>query len=100
MKKYTAEEEERLTVSTPTPMPESHALLEVTALKNGWPMMSADIVAAFLIGKDRGDVNGDPVFMDAPSEWAEIYYEWLETLSPESKSFYKDRFKDRHRLQG
>ena len=50
---YTAEQEQDLRVFVPTPTPEAHALLEITALQKGC-MRTFDIVAAFLIGQDRG----------------------------------------------
>ena len=59
--RYSAEEEEGLDVFVPTPTLESHNRLEVYALQNGFYTRSLDIVAAFLIGKDRGATEGKPV---------------------------------------
>ena len=53
--RYTPERESDLDVFVPTPTPESHAILEVSALVNGYYTRSLDIVAAFLIGKDQGN---------------------------------------------
>ena len=50
--KYTAADEEEMNVFVPTPSLESHALLEIYALANGFHTRSLDIVAAFLIGAD------------------------------------------------
>ncbi|CAE7197770.1 unnamed protein product [Symbiodinium sp. CCMP2592] len=61
--RYSPEQEAGLDVFVPTPTPESHSLLEVAALHNeGWVTRSLDIVAAFLIGKDRGAAEGRPVY--------------------------------------
>ena len=93
--RYTASEEEGLDVFVPTPTPGAHNLLEVRALTKGYYAWSQDIVAAFLIGADRGASEGKHVYMRAPVEWHGIFLEWLETLSPELKNryIYKDSFK-------
>ena len=52
-RKYSPEEEAKMRVFVPTPTPESHALLEVSALRSGHAMRTLDIVAAFLIGLDH-----------------------------------------------
>ena len=92
--RYTAAEEEGLDVFVPTPTPEAHNLLEVYALTKGYYARSLDIVAAFLIGADRGASEGKHVYMRAPVEWHDIFLEWLETLSPELKEWYKESFKE------
>ena len=92
--RYTAAEEEGLDVFVPTPTPEAHNLLEVYALTKGYYARSLDIVAAFLIGADRRASEGKHVYMRAPVEWHDIFLEWLETLSPELKDWYKDSFKE------
>ncbi|CAE8593271.1 unnamed protein product, partial [Polarella glacialis] len=58
--KYTSEENDELDVHSSTPLPESHGLLEVKALLHYWPTMTADVIAAFLIGLDCGDAYGSP----------------------------------------
>ena len=88
--RYTAAEEEGLDVFVPTPTPEAHNLLEVYALTKGYYARSLDIVAAFLIGADRGASEGKHVYMRAPVEWHDTFLEWLETLSPELKDWYKE----------
>ncbi|CAE8683062.1 unnamed protein product [Polarella glacialis] len=75
--KYTSEENDELDVHCPTPLPESHGLLEVKALLHYWPTMTADVIAAFLIGLDCGDAYGSPVFMRPPTEWN--IQNWLAT---------------------
>ena len=77
---YTAEEEQDLKVFVPTPTPEAHSLLEVRALQHGHAMRTFDIVAAFLIGKDRGAQTGEYVYMRAPPEWKPLYDEWVREL--------------------
>lgn len=66
-----------MNVFVPTPTPESHALLEVSALRHGHAMRTFDIVAAFLIGQDRGAQEGEPVYMRAPPEWRPLFEEWV-----------------------
>ena len=73
--RYSAEEEEGLDVFVPTPIPESHNLLEVYALQNCFYTRNLDIVAAFLIGKDRGATEGKPVYVRAPVEWHGLFLE-------------------------
>ena len=79
--RYSAEQEADLDVFVPTPIPESHSLLEVCALQKNWCTRSLDIVAAFLIGRDRGASEGKPVYVRAPIEWHDLFEEWLSTLS-------------------
>ena len=69
-------------VFSPTPHPESHVLLEIKALQNHWPMRTADIVSAFLIGRDAGDPNGQPVYMAPPKEFQQL---WDEVPSQDKK---------------
>ena len=78
----------------PTPTREAHNLLEVYALTQGYYARSLDIVAAFLIGADRGASEGKHAYMRAPVDWHDIFLEWLETLSPELKDWYKESFKN------
>ncbi|CAE7937581.1 unnamed protein product, partial [Symbiodinium sp. KB8] len=73
---YTAEQEQDLRVFVPTPTPEAHALLEITALQKGCAMRTFDIVAAFLIGQDRGAQEEKWVYMRPPPEWRPIWEEW------------------------
>ena len=77
----------------PTPTPESHSLLEVYALQKNWCTRSLDIVAAFLIGRDRGATEGKLVYVRAPVEWHDLFEEWLSTLPAGEKVKYKDSFK-------
>ena len=79
---YAAKEEQDFKVFVPTPTPEAHSLLEVRALQHGQVMRTFDIVAAFLIGKDRGAQTGEYVYMRAPPEWKPIYEEWVRVLPP------------------
>ena len=78
----------------PTPTPESHALLDIYALQQGYFTRSMDIVAAFLIGADRGATEGKPVYVRAPAEWEDIFLEWLKTLAPADRSRYQHRFRE------
>ena len=55
---------------------------------------SLDIVAAFLIGRDRGAAQGKPVYVRAPIEWWDLFLEWLEEVNPSDRQWYKDRFKE------
>ena len=88
-------------VFVPTPTPESHSLLEVYALQNKWCTRSLDIVAAFLIGRDRGATEGKPVYVRAPVEWHDLFEEWLSTLPAGEKAKYKECFKEMYfRLDG
>eukprot|EP00439_Symbiodinium_sp_Y106_P062805 s2204_g9.t1 len=74
--RYSPEQEAEMDVFVPTPTPESHSLLELAALHNeGWVTRSLDIVAAFLIEKDRGAAEGRPVYMHAPVEWRDLFEE-------------------------
>ena len=64
----TAEQEQDLRVFVPTPMPEAHALLEITALQKGCAMRTFDIVAVFLIGQDRGAQEQKWVYVRPPPD--------------------------------
>ena len=91
----------RVFVATPTP--ESHALLEVSALRSGHAMRTFDIVAAFLIGQDRSAQAGDPVFMRAPREWRPLFEVWVsqQPWTPEEMEAAKASFADyMFRLEG
>jgi len=99
--RYSAEQEADLDVFVPTPTPESHSLLEVYALQKNWCTRSLDIVAAFLIGRDRGATEGKLVYVRAPVEWHDLFEEWLSTLPAGEKVKYKDSFKEMYfRLDG
>ena len=74
------EQEQDMSVFVPTPTPEAHSLLEVAALRKGYSMRTLDIVAAFLIGTDRGAQQGKPVYIRAPPEWWDIFVEWSDQL--------------------
>ena len=84
--KYTKEQNRQLDVHVPTPLPESHALLEVLALLFDWPMMDADVVAAFLIGKDSAASVGEHVYMTPPKEWD--LQEWLADKPAELQAYF------------
>ncbi|CAE7721094.1 unnamed protein product [Symbiodinium sp. CCMP2592] len=93
--RYSPEQEAGLDVFVPTPTPESHSLLEVAALHNeGWVTRSLDIVAAFLIGKDRGAAEGRPVYMHAPVEWRELFDQWVLEQPVKDQQWYRDHFRD------
>ena len=92
--RYSTEQEADLDVFAWTPTPESHSLLEVYALQKKWCTRSLDIVAAFLIGRDRGASEGKPVYVRAPVEWHDLFGEWLSTLPAGEKAKYKDSFKE------
>ena len=79
---YTAEQEQDLRVFVPTPTPEAHALLEITALQKGCAMRTFDIVAAFLIGQDRGAQEEKWVYMRPPPERRPIWEEWVREQPP------------------
>ena len=53
-------------------------------------MWTFDIVAAFLIGKDRGAQAGEYVYMRAPPEWKPIYDEWVRELPPAQRIPFED----------
>ncbi|CAE7413014.1 RE1 [Symbiodinium sp. CCMP2592] len=82
---YTEEQEQDLRVFVPTPTPEAHALLEITALQKGCATRSFDIVAAFLIGQDRGAQQEKWVYVRPPPEWRPIWKEWVRAQPPEQQ---------------
>ncbi|CAE6971006.1 RE2 [Symbiodinium sp. CCMP2592] len=93
--RYSPEQEAGMDVFVPTPTPESHSLLEVAALHNeGWVTRSLDIVAAFLIGRDRGAAEGCPVYMHAPVEWRELFDQWVLEQPAKDQQWYRDHFRD------
>ena len=102
-RKYTSAEEAEMRVFVPTPTPESHALLEVSALKHGHAMRTFDIVAAFLIGQDRGAQQGEPVYMRAPPEWRPLFDAWVseQQWNPETMEEVRAAFSEyMFRLEG
>ena len=91
--RYSPEQEAVMDVFVPTPTPESHSLLD--ALHNeGWVTRSLDIVAAFLIGKDRGAAEGRPVYMHAPVEWRDLFEEWVKVQPAKEQAWLRDHFRD------
>ncbi|CAE7521947.1 RE1 [Symbiodinium sp. CCMP2592] len=60
----------------------AHALLEITALQKGCATRSFDIVAAFLIGQDRGAQQEKWVYVRPPPEWRPIWEEWVRAQPP------------------
>ncbi|CAE7832741.1 unnamed protein product [Symbiodinium sp. CCMP2592] len=93
--RYSPEQEAGLDVFVPTPTPESHSRLEVAALHNeGWVTRSLDVVAAFLIGKDRGAAEGRPVYMYAPVEWRELFDQCVLEQPAKDQQWYRDHFRD------
>ena len=78
---YSEAEEEQLRVFVPTPTPESHRFLEVSALFHSHAT-TFNIVAAFLIGRNRGAQEGNPCYMRAPEEWRPIFEEWVRDTFP------------------
>ncbi|CAE7235731.1 RE1 [Symbiodinium natans] len=91
---YTPEMEQDMRVFVPTPTPEAHALLEITALQRGCTMRTFDIVAAFLIGKDRGAQNENWVYMRPPAEWKPIFDQWVREQPPSEQSKLRGQFAD------
>ena len=92
-----------MNVFVPTPTPESHALLEASALRHGHAMRTFDIVVAFLIGQDRGAQEGEPVYTRAPPEWHPLFEVWVSqqpwtpTQIADAKASFADYF---FRLEG
>ena len=100
-RKYSEAEEQDLRVFVPTPTPESHAVLEVSALLKGHAMRTFDIVAAFLIGQDRGAQTGEYVYMRPPPEWKPIFEEWVREHPPNMQAAMLAAFNDYYfRLDG
>ncbi|CAE7235700.1 unnamed protein product [Symbiodinium sp. CCMP2592] len=88
-KKYSKEEPaEETNTFAPTPHEESHILLELKCLLNGWHSRSGDVRCAYLLGTDSGDSNGQPVFMRMPPEYLPHFYAWLDTQDSETKALY------------
>ncbi|CAE8742493.1 unnamed protein product, partial [Polarella glacialis] len=79
---------EEISTHCPTPYPESHALLELRMLLEGWSSRSADVISAFLIGKDAGDSDGNPVYMRPPKEWMPVFKTWLSSQPKEVQQKY------------
>ena len=88
-KKYSKEElAEETNTFAPTPYEESHILLELKCLRNGWHSRSGDVRCAYLLGADSGDSNGQPVFMRMPPEYLPHFYAWLDAQDSETKALY------------
>ena len=88
-KKYSKEElAEETNTFAPTPYEESHILLELKCLANGWHSRSGDVRCAYLLGADSGDSNGQPVFMRMPPEYLPHFYAWLDAQDSETKALY------------
>ncbi|CAE8654540.1 unnamed protein product [Polarella glacialis] len=79
---------EEISTHCPTPYPESHTLLELRMLLEGWSSRSADVISAFLIGKDAGDSDGNPVYMRPPKEWMPVFKTWLSSQPKEVQQKY------------
>ena len=73
----------------PTPYEESHTLLEIKALKNGWPLRSGDIRCAFLLGRDSGDSSGEAVFIRPSPEYMPYFESWLLKQDKWTKDTFK-----------
>ena len=87
--KYSKEElAEETNTFAPTPYEESHILLELKCLANGWHSRSGDVRCAYLLGADSGDSNGQPVFMRMPPEYLPHFYAWLDARDSETKALY------------
>ena len=71
-KRYSKEElAEEINTFAPTPYEESHVLLELKCLQNGWHSRSGDVRCAYLLGTDPGDSNGNP------PEYVQHFHAWL-----------------------
>ncbi|CAE7691018.1 unnamed protein product [Symbiodinium sp. CCMP2456] len=100
-KKYSKEElAEETNTFAPTPYEESHILLELKCLVNGWHSRSGDVRRAYLFGTDSGDSSGQPVFMRMPPEYLPHFYAWLDAQDSETKALrpagsnYRKEFED------
>lgn len=96
-RKYTREElAEETNTFAPTPYEESHVLLELKCLQNGWNTRSADVRCAYLLGRDSGDSAGNPVHIRVPPEYQPYFQAWLRQQPPEVQSKFDgvDLFKD------
>ena len=71
----------------PTPHPESHIIVEILALVNGWPMAESDAIAAFLIAIDQAATRCKPVYMHPPKEWD--LQEWLANKEPQLQEYFR-----------
>ena len=89
-KKYSKQELEGETNTfAPTPYEESHILLELKCLQNGWHTRSGDVRCAYLLGTDSGDSNGKPVFMRVPPEYIPHFHFWLSDQDHETQAQFK-----------
>ena len=90
MKKRYSQEElaEEANTLAPTPYQESHILLELKRLRNGWHCRSGDIRRAYLLGTDSGDNNGQPVFMRMPPEYLPNSSTWLDAEDCKTEALY------------
>ena len=89
-KKYSKQElEEETNTFAPTPYEESHILLELKCLQNGWHTRSGDVRCAYLLGTDSGDSNGKPVFMRVPPEYIPHFHVWLSGQDHETQAQFK-----------
>ncbi|CAE8609616.1 unnamed protein product, partial [Polarella glacialis] len=79
---------EEISAHCPTPYPESHTLLELRMLLEGWSSRSADVISAFLIGKDAGDSSGNPVYVRPPKKWMPVFKTWLSSQPKEVQQKY------------
>ena len=73
---------------SPTPQEASQKLLDLYALRYGYCTQSADIKSAFLIGKDPGTADGDPVVMRPPPEAQQFFDRWLQTQTRAIQASY------------
>ena len=89
-KKYSKQElEEETNTFAPTPYEESHILLELKCLQNGWHTRSGDVRCAYLLGTDSGDSNGKPVFRRVPPEYIPHFHFWLSDQDHETQAQFK-----------
>ena len=65
-------------------------IIEVYSLLHQFPRVKADLTSAFLIAKDGGDKQGQPVFMRPPKEWLEEYDTWILSQEKEIQEYLKD----------
>ena len=89
-RKYTREElEEETNTFAPTPYEESHVLLELKCLQEGWHTRSGDVRCAYLLGRDSGDSAGNPVHIRMPPEYQPHFQAWLHQQSPEVQAKFE-----------
>ena len=74
----------------PTPSSVTCKIIEVYSLLHQFPRVKADLTSAFLIAKDGGDKQGQPVFMRPPKEWLEEYDTWILSQEKEIQEYLKD----------